>query len=548
MLAGHPQLFAPPELELLSFETLAERRAAFAGRNSFWLEGAVRALMEIRHCDAATAEALVAGLEAEGGTTQDLYRRMQQWIVPRLLVDKTPSYALDPAALARAERVFDGARYVHLLRHPLAMIRSFEEARLDQVFFRHPHGFTRRQLAELIWSVSEENILGFLAGIEPERQYPLRYEDLVERPEEELRRLCDWLEIDFHPAMAQPYENKDARMTDGIHPWSRMLGDVKFHGHRAVDPAAAHRWRTEMQGHVLGRPTATLAARLGYETPKAPAPSITLVPLQPRGTRPPLICIHPAGGDVLCYRDLAQALGSDQPVYGLQAQGLAPGETPLPHLDAIAERSLAVLLKTFPEGPYHLLGWSFGGLVAYELARRLTASGRDVARLVILDAGPTEANLGGEPAPEPRYDEAHLLATAFQSAFPVTADEIRALPEGNRLAHLFTRAAAEGRLPPGVDLAHAERLLATFQAHQKAARTWRPEPYPEGRLTLVRAAGPESPPEPDRPRRAPLLGWDRLVGQVEVHQVPGEHETMIDPPHVGAVAGVVGEALSQNKA
>ncbi|HKH47076.1 MAG TPA: non-ribosomal peptide synthase/polyketide synthase, partial [Thermoanaerobaculia bacterium] len=539
MLAGHPLLFAPPELELLSFETLADRRAAFAGRNSFWLEGAVRAVMEVRRCDAAAAEALVAELEAQEGTTQELYRRLQTWIVPRLLVDKTPSYALDPEALARAERVFDGARYVHLLRHPLAMIRSFEEARLDQVFFRHPHRFSRRQLAELIWSVSEENILGFLAGIEPERQYQLRYEDLVERPEEELRRLCHWLEIDFHPAMAAPYENKGERMTDGIQPWSRMLGDVKFHDHRAVDPSAAHRWRTEMQGHVLGRPAGALAARLGYEAP-APAPSAALVPLQPRGTRPPLLCIHPAGGDVLCYRDLAQALGQERPVYGLQAQGLIEGETPLTSMDEIVERALAALLEVFPEGPYNLLGWSFGGLVAYELARRLAAAGREVALLAILDAGPTEAALSGAPVPEPRYDEAHLLATAFQSAFPVTAEEIRALPEGNRLALLFARAAEKGRLPQGVDLAHAERLLATFQANQLAARTWRPVPYPEGRITLLRAAGPSTPPdpEPDRPRRDPLLGWGRLVAAVEVHQVPGEHETMTDPPQVGAVAEV----------
>jgi len=126
MLAGHPDLFAPPELELLSFETLAGRRAAFAGRNGFWLEGAVRALMEIEPCDAGPAEALVTALEAAGATTQDLYRRMQERIAPRRLVDKTPSYALDPAVLARAERQFSDARYIHLLRHPLAMIRSFE--------------------------------------------------------------------------------------------------------------------------------------------------------------------------------------------------------------------------------------------------------------------------------------------------------------------------------------------------------------------------------------------------------------------------------------
>jgi amino acid adenylation domain-containing protein len=533
MLAGHPQLFAPPELELLSFETLADRRAAFAGRNGFWLEGVVRALMEIQGCDADAAEALVAAMEAEGATTQRLYRRLQEWIAPRLLIDKTPSYALDPEVLARAERAFEGARYIHLLRHPLAMIRSFEEARLDQVFFRFPHPFSRRQLAELIWSASQANILDFLAGVEPERQFQLRFEELVERPEEELRRLCHWLEVDFHPGMARPYERQEARMTDGIHPWSRMLGDVKFHHHRAVDPAAAHHWKRAMRDHALGRPAAELARRLGYEAPAARALPAALVPLQPRGDRPPLLCIHPAGGDVLCYRELARTLAADRPVYGLQAQGVAAGETPLTRMEAIAGRSLALLLDAFPSGPYHLLGWSFGGLVAYEVARRLAAAGREVALLAVLDAGPRAA--GAEAAP-PRHDAADALAAAFQSVLPVTAEALRALPDGERLPWLFARASAAGKLPSGLDLAHAQRLLATFQAHQMAARAYRPTPYP-GSLTLFRATGPAAAAAAaDRPPRDPLLGWGSLATAVEVHEVPGDHEDLLVPPYLGALA------------
>jgi amino acid adenylation domain-containing protein/non-ribosomal peptide synthase protein (TIGR01720 family) len=621
MLAGHPLLFAPPELELLSFATLAGRRAAFAGRNSFWLEGVVRTLMEIHGCDAAAAEAMVAELEAAGATTQDLYARFQQRIAPRLLVDKTPSYALDPAVLARAERIFDGARYVHLARHPLAMIRSFEEARLDQVFFRFPHRFGRRQLAELIWAASEENILAFLGAVPAERQFLLRFEELVERPAEELRRLCGWLEIDFHPDMAHPYERQASRMTDGIHPWSRMLGDVKFHDHRAVDPAAAHRWRGSMH-HVLGPPAAELARRLGFDLPlqtataalagdsaplaapptaaaqavaadsapvAAPAPAVTpapfapppaalvpvtpmaaavpaaaatpaaslspapslhaaLVPLQPCGERPPLVCIHPAGGDVLCYRELARALDGDRPVYGLQAQGVAAGETPLTCMEEIAERSLAALLAAFPAGPYLLLGWSFGGLVAYELARRLAAAGREVALLAILDAAPVvraapAGDVAGGAPDRPLLDAADLLADELRGVLPVTAAEIRALPASERLPLLFARARAAGTLPPGFDAAHAQRLLDTFQAHRLAARSYRPAPY-EGRLTLIRAAGPASASPAAGARRDPTLGWGRLAAAVEVHEVPGEHETMVLPPQVAAVAERLRRCLS----
>ncbi|MET0622971.1 MAG: amino acid adenylation domain-containing protein, partial [Pyrinomonadaceae bacterium] len=147
MLAGHPSLFAPPELELLSFNTLAERREALSGKYSFWLEGTVRALMEIKGCGMEEARRLMEECEERNFSVPQFYGLMQEWIGGRMLVDKTPSYALDREVLRRAENHFDGARYVHLLRHPYGMIRSFEEAKLEQVFFRYRHSFSRRELA-----------------------------------------------------------------------------------------------------------------------------------------------------------------------------------------------------------------------------------------------------------------------------------------------------------------------------------------------------------------------------------------------------------------
>jgi amino acid adenylation domain-containing protein len=274
MLGGNPALFAPPELELLSFDTLAERRAAFPGRNSFWLEGVTRAAMEVRNCEAGEAEALLAEMEREGGTTRELYRRLQEWIGDRVLVDKTPSYALDLGVLQRAEEIFAGARYIHLLRHPYGMIRSFEEAKLEQVFFRHPHSLSRRELAELIWLVSQENILELLAGVPPERRIQVRFEDLLAEPEAVLRGISGFLGVEYHPDMAEPYKEKSTRMTDGIHAWSRMLGDVKFHQHGGVDRAVAERWRELAAEDFLGDVTWEMAERLGYprERPQAWAP------------------------------------------------------------------------------------------------------------------------------------------------------------------------------------------------------------------------------------------------------------------------------------
>ncbi|HEY2738888.1 MAG TPA: AMP-binding protein, partial [Thermoanaerobaculia bacterium] len=101
MLGGHPRLFSPPELELLSFATLTDREAAFAGRDSFWLEGVIRAVMEVRHCDVDAARQIVGDAIEKGWTTQRFYRQLQEQLDGRTLVDKTTTYALDLAVLRR---------------------------------------------------------------------------------------------------------------------------------------------------------------------------------------------------------------------------------------------------------------------------------------------------------------------------------------------------------------------------------------------------------------------------------------------------------------
>ncbi|HEU4324043.1 MAG TPA: sulfotransferase, partial [Roseiflexaceae bacterium] len=211
MLAGHPRLFAPPELELLGFTTLAERAAELSGRNAFWREGLVRALMQLLHCDAEQAQELTAAWEAEALSVGACYGQLQQWLGERLLVDKTPSYALDLAVLQRAEELFTEPLYVHLVRDPRSMIGSFEEAKLDQVFFRPAHELTRRQLAELIWVTSEQNIAEFLTGVSPERQLRVRYEDLVREPQREAQRLSAFVGLEAVAGMMDPYAEKDER-------------------------------------------------------------------------------------------------------------------------------------------------------------------------------------------------------------------------------------------------------------------------------------------------------------------------------------------------
>ncbi|HEX7186103.1 MAG TPA: amino acid adenylation domain-containing protein [Thermoanaerobaculia bacterium] len=493
MLGAHPSLFAPPELELLSFRTLAGRRAAFQGRDSFWLEGVIRAVMEARGCGAEEAERIVAEAERAGWTTRRFYRELQGWIGPRTLVDKTPSYALDPEVLRRAEEGFESARYLHLVRHPQAVIRSFEEARLDQVFFRRPHPFTRRQLAELVWTVSHQNILGFLAGAPEERKHAVRFEELVREPARVLSGICDFLGLEYRPEMADPYQPGAARMVDGPHAVSRPLGDVKLLAHGKVDAAVAERWR-EAGGSPLGSPASEVAVRLGY----AAAPSSGALVLLRKGSpdRRPFFCVHPGTGGVFAYRDLARRLGGGIPFYGIQATGLLDAEEPLRDIGAMAERYLEEIRSVQPRGPWRLGGWSFGGLVALEMARRLREKGEEVEALVLID--PTDPRVPSLETETPG-EEALLESVRRRGA-------------------------------PEAGLSDVGQGVRVFQANLDALRAYRLTPY-DGPLTVFEAA--------DRPPGAG--SWRDLAP--DVRTLPGTHHSILAPPGVEELARGLREVL-----
>lgn len=281
MMAGHPNIFAADELQLLHFHTLRDRHEAYADRFSLWLEGAVRAVMELRSCDADTAKRLIAGLEDDGQDVKALYRAIQEWIGDRMLVDKSPSYGLDPNALKKAEADFERPLYVHLVRHPYAMIRSFERLHMDQVLYLRKNDFSARQLGELVWLLTHRNVLDFLGTIPEERYVRLRYEDLVRDPEARMRALCERFGLRFHPGLVDPYAEIEHKMTDGIYPESLPMGDVHLLEHRAIDPRLADTWKGVAEDDFLSPITWELAESLGYERP-APAPA---APAASRGQR-----------------------------------------------------------------------------------------------------------------------------------------------------------------------------------------------------------------------------------------------------------------------
>ena len=271
MLAGNPRLFSPPELDLLSFNTLRERRRAFSAKGlEIWLEATIRAVMGTKDCSAEEATKIMNELEKRDLTTREFYGLLQKWIGDgRMIVDKTPTYGFDPNILKRAEEDFEDPLYIHLIRHPYAMIYSFIEAKLDQNFFRYEHPFTRRELAELIWIITNRNINDFLCTIPAERQYRIRFEDLLIDSKTELLRLCEFLNIPFDNEMLKPYEGK--KMTDGITSGSQMVGDFKFYLHRNINSRVADKWRSYHSTDFLSDIAWQYAEQFDYPVEKDPA-------------------------------------------------------------------------------------------------------------------------------------------------------------------------------------------------------------------------------------------------------------------------------------
>lgn len=268
ILAGHPMLFAPPELHLLWFQDLAERRLALShDANRHLTSGAIRAIMELDSLTVDEASAVLEDYEARHMPVSDFYALMQHRLGPRLLVDKTPANSYSTMVLQQSEQLFQQPRYLFLMRHPGGMSRSFMDARLERTvpfMQRHATEFTPDQFAELAWLTCNQNIISFLDQVPDERKHRIHYEDLVSDPETTLRSVCDFLGIDFHPNMLDPYQNKSKRMADGLKRIGEMSGDLKFHLHERIDPEAAHRWHRYLSEDALSGPTWALAETLGY--------------------------------------------------------------------------------------------------------------------------------------------------------------------------------------------------------------------------------------------------------------------------------------------
>ena len=282
---------------------------------------------------------------------------------------------------------------------------------------------------------------------------------------------------------------------------------------------------------------AEVLRRRGWEPVRS-----SLVAIQPLGSKRPLYCIHPHGGHVLCYRELADALGPDQPVYGLEARGLDGREAPYESIEAMAAHYVREIRAAHPHGPYALAGYCLGGTVAFEMARQLVAQGETVSLLAMFQADRRPAVSRGRRIARHRrrraaYERDRLLRLAPAARPGYVLNRAREAVETG--LGTLTRAAgsafgARWRTATPLDLA-VERVEAAATA---AAGVYDPEVYP-GTITLFRWSE-----LPARHHGDPWLGWNGLAaGGIVVHEVAGHQATLLARPAVGDLAGLLARYL-----
>ncbi|MGD0544253.1 MAG: alpha/beta fold hydrolase [Candidatus Acidiferrales bacterium] len=191
---------------------------------------------------------------------------------------------------------------------------------------------------------------------------------------------------------------QDATTRELVRIWQQLLGvgsvgiDQNYFDLGGDSVLAVHLFAEIEKVFKVKLPLATL-----FEAPtiqelggilRSEAPSTgwsPLVTIQNSGSRPPFFCVHGAGGNVLIYRELSENLGSDQPFYGLQSQGLDGSCPPLTRIEDMAALYVKAIRRQQPHGPYLLGGYCGGGLIAFEIAQQLGSDGEEVALLALLD-------------------------------------------------------------------------------------------------------------------------------------------------------------------
>ncbi|MFJ8534714.1 amino acid adenylation domain-containing protein [Streptomyces sp. NPDC093591] len=260
-----------------------------------------------------------------------------------------------------------------------------------------------------------------------------------------------------------------------------------------------------------------------------------LLALRREGDLPPLFCLHPGLGLGWGYAALLPHLAPGRPVYALQTPVLHGEQLP-GTLGELAESYVPRIRAVRPHGPYLLLGRSFGGPFAHELAVRLRAAGEEVALVAVLDSMPKPPEVARVPL-DPAVVEQVALGNLLRNALPGTAAGAGPLER----AEVVARVHAHSALFADLDEQRLDTLVAAMERYIAMARAWQPSPY-DGRVTLFSATRASE--ATTAQKRA---AWQSCSAGVDVHELDCEHSDVLTPGPVGEIAAAVADVLAGNR-
>lgn len=341
MLAGHSRLFSPQELYLGCFSDMAGHDRHLGG--TVLNMGVITTIAELLSRTGAWNQ--YVQWKQGAVSTAEVYSFFSSRLGGRTLVDKSPCFFPPQAVIRRLASLFPGARFVHLVRHPVACISSYVRERFHGIF-PETHGIDPYDCGEWVWTRVQQGILEIEAELGPGRMHRLYFEDLTADPERAFRRLCPSLGLSFEAALLTPYSGH--RMVAG----GFQIGDPNFARHKSIRADKAEAWRDEALPHALREETLAVAERLGYD-PKTCANDRRPAPIAAAGSAPgrEAPAMDTAMGGIDLERDAALPL-SDVPNVSAPPWSGAPRSIFLSGatgflgaflLDALLQRTEAIL-------------------------------------------------------------------------------------------------------------------------------------------------------------------------------------------------------------
>ncbi|MET7458446.1 amino acid adenylation domain-containing protein [Streptomyces sp. NPDC005574] len=275
---------------------------------------------------------------------------------------------------------------------------------------------------------------------------------------------------------------------------------------------------------LLEAPTvAGLANRLGTDTDRDSLD--VLLPLRSQGNRAPLFFMHPASGLSWCYAGLMKHVPADYPLYGLQTPRITNPDYAPQTLREMAANYISHMRSIQPTGPYHIVGWSFGGLLAYEVAVELQRQGDKIALLSLWDTYPENVALDGQ--------EANLLGALLEPAGDDESEPEQPEHIDQAIALLRSRGGALANL----DESYLRSVVAALTENQKLEKTFTPRKFDGDLLFFIATLGkPENPP-------VPALWNAYISGSIREHRIHADHFGMARPEPLAEIGPLIAARL-----